>query len=59
MPNPERPLRNLPVALTSFVGREREIAEVKRLLDATRLLTLTGAGDNTSENPALRTVKAS
>src|SRR5215212_9197856 len=34
---------NLPVALTSFVGREREIAEVDRLLDAHRLVTLVGA----------------
>jgi hypothetical protein len=30
---------NLPVQLTSFIGREREMAEVKRLLTATRLLT--------------------
>jgi predicted ATPase/class 3 adenylate cyclase len=35
---------NLPVQLTSFVGREKEIAEVKRLLDTTHLLTLTGSG---------------
>jgi predicted ATPase/class 3 adenylate cyclase len=35
---------NLPGQLTSFIGREREIAEVKRLLATTRLLTLTGAG---------------
>src|SRR4051794_16853366 len=35
---------NLPLQLTSFVGREREIAEVERLLGATRLLTLTGTG---------------
>jgi predicted ATPase/class 3 adenylate cyclase len=35
---------NLPIQVTSFVGREAEIAEVKRLLTATRLLTLTGAG---------------
>jgi predicted ATPase/class 3 adenylate cyclase/DNA-binding CsgD family transcriptional regulator len=35
---------NLPLQLTSFVGREREIAEVKRLLTNTRLLTLTGIG---------------
>lgn len=33
---------NLPAQLTSFVGREREIAKVKRLLGTTRLLTLTG-----------------
>lgn len=35
---------NLPRQLTSFVGREREIAEVKRLLRTTGLLTLTGPG---------------
>src|SRR5207302_1286628 len=35
---------NLPVQLTSFIGREREIAQVKRFLSSTRLLTLTGAG---------------
>jgi predicted ATPase/class 3 adenylate cyclase len=35
---------NLPIQLTSFVGREREIAEVKRLLESTRLLTLSGMG---------------
>ncbi len=35
---------NLPVQLTSFIGREREKAEVKRLLSSTRLLTLTGSG---------------
>ena len=35
---------NLPRQLTSFIGREKEIAEVKRLLSRTCLLTLTGAG---------------
>src|SRR5688500_3424744 len=35
---------NLPVPLTSFIGREREIEEVKHLLSTTRLLTLIGAG---------------
>ena len=29
---------------SAFVGREREIAEVRRLLEGTRLLTLTGPG---------------
>jgi predicted ATPase/DNA-binding XRE family transcriptional regulator len=38
------PLALLPVPLTSFVGREREVAEVRQRLRATRLLTLTGAG---------------
>ncbi|HEU5098754.1 MAG TPA: BTAD domain-containing putative transcriptional regulator [Roseiflexaceae bacterium] len=37
-------LHNLPIALTSFIGRTREIAEITRLLTRTRLLTLTGAG---------------
>jgi predicted ATPase/DNA-binding SARP family transcriptional activator/DNA-binding CsgD family transcriptional regulator len=35
---------NLPSSLTSFVGREREMVETRRLLSMTRLLTLTGAG---------------
>jgi predicted ATPase/DNA-binding CsgD family transcriptional regulator len=36
---------NLPLQLTSFVGREREISELEGLLaGGTRLLTLTGAG---------------
>jgi len=35
---------NLPAQVTTFVGRTREMAEVKRLLGTTRLLTLTGSG---------------
>lgn len=35
---------NLPRRLTSFVGRERELAEIERLLAQTSLLTLTGTG---------------
>lgn len=35
---------NLPSQLTSFIGREREVEEVKRLLAGSRLLTLTGSG---------------
>ncbi len=35
---------NLPRQLTSFVGRQREMAELKRLLSITCLLTLTGVG---------------
>src|SRR5215203_6095255 len=40
----ERPPHNLPLELSSFVGREKELAEVKRLLENNRLLTLTGSG---------------
>jgi predicted ATPase len=35
---------NLPVQLTSFIGREKEIAEVTNLLSTIRLVTLTGSG---------------
>ncbi|MGH2405099.1 MAG: ATP-binding protein, partial [bacterium] len=35
---------NLPIQLTSLVGREWELAEVNRLLPTTPLLTLTGSG---------------
>jgi len=39
-----RRLNGLPLELTSFVGREREISEVRSLLGQTRLLTLAGPG---------------
>jgi predicted ATPase len=35
---------NLPTQLTSFIGREHEIAEVKQALEGHRLVTLTGSG---------------
>ena len=35
---------NLPQQLTSFVGRERELSEAKKLLPNNRLLTLLGVG---------------
>jgi predicted ATPase/DNA-binding SARP family transcriptional activator len=45
---------NLPVQLTSFVGRARELAELKRLLSSTRLLTLIGAGGTGKTRLALQ-----
>jgi non-specific serine/threonine protein kinase len=45
---------NLPHELTSFVGREREIAAVKQALSATRLLTLSGVGGAGKTRLALR-----
>ncbi len=41
--NPALP-NNLPQQTTSFIGREKQVEEVKALLGRTRLLTLTGAG---------------
>lgn len=38
------PATNLPHQVTSFVGRQPEIAEIERLLSTTRLLILTGPG---------------
>ena len=38
------PLEHLPLQLTSFVGRERELRELTGLLERSRLLTLTGPG---------------
>src|SRR5262249_38804156 len=38
----EQPRSNLPLQLTSFVGREQVLAELRRILALTRLLTLTG-----------------
>ncbi|MCJ7626131.1 MAG: LuxR C-terminal-related transcriptional regulator [Anaerolineaceae bacterium] len=35
---------NLPAQVSSFVGREKEINQIKKLLESTRLLTLTGPG---------------
>jgi predicted ATPase/DNA-binding SARP family transcriptional activator len=42
--SPAQRRHNLPARLTSFVGREREIAEVTGLLARSRLVTLTGTG---------------
>ena len=41
--NPELP-NNLPGQLSAFVGREREVREVRKLVESSRLVTLTGAG---------------
>ena len=37
-------LNNLPAQLSTFVGRDRELADVRALVESSRLVTLTGAG---------------
>ena len=53
------PRHNLPDQLTSFVGRDREIDEIGRLLASTRLVTLTGAGGCGKTRLALQVAVAS
>jgi predicted ATPase/class 3 adenylate cyclase len=45
---------NLPRQLTSFIGREREMTEVKRLVSTTPLVTLTGIGGSGKTRLALK-----
>jgi predicted ATPase/class 3 adenylate cyclase len=35
---------NLPIQLTSFIGREKEVGQIKQRLEKNRLVTLTGSG---------------
>ena len=46
---------NLPVQLTSFIGRQREIEQLKVAIAANRLVTLTGAGGCGKTRLALQT----
>jgi predicted ATPase/class 3 adenylate cyclase len=45
---------NLPIRLTTFVGRGREVAEIGELLDSARLVTLTGPGGTGKTRLALK-----
>lgn len=58
---PEEPAgtarRNLPAPRTSFVGREREMIEVKRMMAMTRLLTITGVGGSGKTRLALEVAR--
>jgi predicted ATPase/DNA-binding CsgD family transcriptional regulator len=53
-----RPLNNLPSPLTSFIGREAEIAEIKQLLlEPSRLVVLTGPGGTGKTRLALQVAR--
>ena len=48
---------NLPAPVTSFVGRERELVDLERLLRAHRLVTITGMGGAGKTRVALETAR--
>ena len=52
------PLTNLPVRVTSFVGRERQLTQLSELLGAHRLVTLTGPGGAGKTSLALQAAGA-
>ncbi|WP_219470792.1 AfsR/SARP family transcriptional regulator, partial [Nonomuraea rhizosphaerae] len=52
------PTGNLPAEVTTFVGRERQLAELRRLLGTARLVTLTGVGGVGKTRLALRAAAA-
>ena len=54
---PDAGAHNLPFQRTSFVGREREIEEIKRVLPMTGLLTLTGVGGSGKTRLALEVAR--
>ena len=49
-----RPVGNLPLELTTFVGRRAELSELKGMLSTSRLVTLTGIGGVGKTRLALR-----
>lgn len=51
---PDRSRTNLPVALTSFVGRSGEVLSIREFLKDSRLVTLVGAGGVGKTRLALR-----
>lgn len=53
-PQPAAATGNLPAEMTSFVGREREVAEGKRLLSVARVVTVTGVAGVGKTRLALR-----
>src|ERR1700737_4379686 len=49
--------QNLPAAVTSFIGREGELAELRRLVRDSRLVTVTGSGGTGKTRLALEVAR--
>jgi non-specific serine/threonine protein kinase len=47
---------NIPIPITSFIGREQELKEIRNLMERSRLVTLTGAGGIGKTRLAIQTV---
>ena len=60
--NATRPNTNLPASLTTFIGREKLVDEIERVVvmepPECRLLTLTGAGGTGKTRAALHVARA-
>ncbi len=52
-----RILHNIPLDLTSFIGRENEVQQVRELMRSRRLLTLTGVGGTGKTRLALQAAR--
>src|SRR5260370_40406331 len=50
----ERRTGNLPAEVTRFIGRQRELAQIRKALERSRLVTLRGAGGVGRTRLALR-----
>lgn len=57
-PTQEGPRHNLPAQLTAFIGRGREIDEIRKLLNTARLVTLTGSGGSGKTRLGLQVAEA-
>src|SRR5262245_61316575 len=53
-PKSTQNFHNLPTFLSSFIGREREVAELRQHLVSDRLITLTGAGGSGKTRLAIK-----
>ncbi len=50
----EARITNLPLSITSFIGRKRELTEIRQRLSSTRLLTIAGPGGSGKTRLALQ-----